>query len=76
MGLRPLLGVNLAAMAFAAAPSTLRWTALIVVLTTMMMGADSQSFQYSGKPKLEFEGAATERSGGSCDGLLRRKEHS
>ena len=23
-----------------------------------------------------LEGAATERSGGSCDGLLRRKEHS
>ena len=23
-----------------------------------------------------IEGAATERSGGSCDGLLRRKEHS
>ena len=44
MGLRPLLGVNLAAMAFAAAPPTLRWTALIVVLTTMMMGADSQSY--------------------------------
>ena len=57
MGLRPLLGANFAAMAFAAAPITLRWSALIIILTTMMMGGNahaSPSFQYSGKPNLEF----------------------
>ena len=57
MGLRPLLGANFAAMAFAAAPPTLRWSALIIILTTMMMGANahaSPGFQYSGKPNLEF----------------------
>ena len=58
MGLRPLLGANFAAMAFAAAPPTLRWSALIIILTTMMMGANAHasppSFQYSGKPNLEF----------------------
>ena len=51
MGLRPLLGANFAAMAFAAAPITPRWSALIIILTTMMMGgrnADaSPCFQYS-----------------------------
>ena len=57
MGLRPLLGANFAAMAFAVAPTTPRWSALIIILTTMMMGGNahaSPSFQYSGKPNLEF----------------------
>ena len=57
MGLRPLLGANIAAMAFAVAPTTLRWSALIIILTTMMMGANanaSPAFKCSGKPDLEY----------------------
>ena len=48
MGLRPLLGANFAAIAFAAAPITrLRWSALIIILTTMMMGGNAH-----GTPRL------------------------
>ena len=57
MGLRPLLGANFAAMAFAVAPTTLRWSAIIIILTTMMMGANANApggFQYRGKQNLEF----------------------
>ena len=44
-------------MAFAVAPTTLRWSALIIILTTMMMGANANapvSSQYNGKQNLEF----------------------
>ena len=43
MGLKPVLGANLAAMAFAVAPPTLRWSALIIILTTMMMGGNASA---------------------------------
>ena len=53
MGLRPVLGANIAAMA----PTTLRWSTLIIILTTMMIGVNASSpggFQYHGKQNLEF----------------------
>ena len=58
MGLRPLLGANLAAMAIAAAPKVLPWPLLLIMITTMMMGANAHGagagFQYQGTDSLEF----------------------
>ena len=50
MGLRPLLGAS----AFFAVPAVLRWPALIIMITTMMIGAQPSSFKYEGKASLEF----------------------
>ena len=50
MGLRPLLGAS----AFFAVPVVLRWPALIIMITTMMIGAQPVSFKYEGKASLEF----------------------
>ena len=58
MGLRPLLGAILGPMAFSIAPWTIRWPALIIVITTMVVGGNaagaSAGFQYNGTANLQF----------------------
>ena len=40
MGLRPLLSAIIGPMAFSLAPLAIRWPALIIVLTAMVVGAN------------------------------------
>ena len=58
MGLRPLLGAILGPMAFSIAPWAIRWSALIILITTMMVGGNAAGagagFQYNGTANLEF----------------------